>query len=259
MTNYVEADPNRPLIIDISKWQNDPVTPEYVDFAKMKERGVDGIIMKAGQGLYADRDFVTNWNLCKIHGIPVGSYWYYDNRVEPSRQAKVWADTLDVENGELWMWLDLEDRQAGVYAGWKNWYVMLAKLQELLPNAKIGIYTGHFYWTEFTIEKGIPISSLYWFRQFPLWLSWYGREPTKKTLPWDDWTIWQFTDFLDGESYGAESRELDGNYFNGSIEEYKSYFGLSGVTNPPEDTVSVLRGTLQIYSNGDTKWNTNAL
>lgn len=256
MTNFVQADPSKPLIIDVSKWQNDPVTPEYIDFAKMKSKGVDGVIMKAGQGLYTDRDFVTNWHLCKILGMPVGSYWYYDNRVDPSKQAKAWVDSLDVENGELWMWLDLEDRQAGVYAGWKNWYVMLAKLQDLLPNAKIGIYTGHYYWVEFTKQAGIPKASLRWFKQFPLWLASYGGDPLD-TDPWDGWTIWQFTDFLDGKSYGAESFELDGNYFNGTIEDFRNYFGLSGEI--PEETHPRTITVFDIYSNGDMQWNTKSL
>lgn len=258
MTSYVPADPRIPLIVDISKWQNDPATPEYVNFAKMKERGVQGIIMKAGQGLYPDRDFIINWHLCKVQGIPVGSYWYYDNRVDPMRQAEVWAKLVDVGSGELGLWLDLEDRQAGVCAGWKNWYVLLARLKELLPNAKIGIYTGHYYWVEYTIQKGIPSAALQWFKQFPLWLASYGGEPLD-TKPWDDWTIWQFTDLLDGKSYGVESFELDGNYFNGDFEQYKNYFGIGETIPQPEDTVSVLRGTIQIYSNGDMKWNTKSL
>jgi len=48
-------DPSRVLLIDISKWQDDPNTPSGVDFAKMKSRNVSGVIMKVGQGLYVDR------------------------------------------------------------------------------------------------------------------------------------------------------------------------------------------------------------
>lgn len=232
MTDFVIPDPSKPLLLDISKWQNDISTPQYPNFDTMKQRGVLGVIMKAGQAGWIDRDFLVNWENAKKAGMPRGSYWFYDNKVDPKIQAQKYLSVYP-ESGELGLWLDLESRIDGPYRGWRNWYNFITYVQQMLPRAKIGIYTGHYYWREFTKLSGIPAQSLQWFKQFPLWIAAYGGEPLP-TEPWgNDWLIWQFTDLLDGKSYGVESNELDGNYFSGTKEEYYEYFGLTESTDTP--------------------------
>lgn len=250
MANYFIPEPGKVLLVDISHWQDDPTTTQTVDFAKMKSMNVSGVIMKAGQGLYLDKSFLVNWGAAKRASIPRGAYWYYDNRVEPTKQAQTMiSSVVDISNGELGIWLDLEDRTEGVYKGWKNWYVFLSKIREAFPSIRLGIYTGHYYWVEFTQGSGIPKPSLDWFNQFPLWIASYGSSPLK-TAPWDNYTIWQVTDLLEGELYGVESKELDGNYFNGTLEEYKNYFSIDGGTVPPIEEPSMSQYSMKVVSNG---------
>lgn len=237
----VTPDPSKVLLIDTSKWQDDPTTIQNIDFEKMKSLGSSGVIMKVGQGLTKDRNYDTALTNALLSDIPVGGYWFYDNRVEPKRQAMNFASWALPSLLKLGLWLDLEDRQAGSYAGWNNWYIFLSKLRELCPDALIGIYTGHYYWIEYTVQAGIPSPSLIYFKRYPLWIADYDSAPLY-TIPWEnDWTIHQFTDLLDGIKYGAESKELDGNYFNGTLDEYHTFFKLGDYVppiDPPEEPMA---------------------
>ena len=253
MTNFVTPDPSKPLIVDTSRWQNDPDSPQDVDYAKMKSMGVVGVIMKAGQKDWIDRDFLVNWKNAGEAGLARGAYWFYDNSYNPKLQAEKFL-SLKLEEAELGVWLDLESRIGGQYMGWKNWYNFLVRLQQSIPRKLIGIYTGYYYWTEFTQGSGISKASLDWFKQFPLWIAAYGSEPIIPK-PWDDYTIWQFTDLLDGKSYGAESNELDGNYFIGTHEQYYEYFGISGEVPPtqPEEEKPNMLATYNCVTRFDVK------
>lgn len=192
--------------------------------------------MKVGQGLYVDRAWKSAASSALEDKMPIGGYWYYDNRVEPKRQAQIMAEAVGEYVLPLRLWLDLEDKKPGVYAGWKNWYVFLEKLKELMPGKKIGIYTGYYYWVERTIASGIPKGSLNYFNQFPLWIASYNATPLIPD-PWKpNYLIWQFTDLLDGKSYGAESKELDGNYLNTDTTFEKAFGVISSPTqNEPTD------------------------
>lgn len=249
MAIFVTPDPNKVLIVDISKWQDDPNTAKIVDFEKMKSKGVQGIILKCGEGNAIDRAFLAYVKELNYVGIPFGIYWYYNNKYPPRNQAKLLESTIRDNHiiPLLGVWLDLEDRNPGNYIGWKHWYDFLHELKiRLIPTRKIGIYTGHYYFTEFTQQAGIPSESLQWFAQFPLWIASYGYAP-RATKPWgDSWTLWQFTDVLDGLAYGAESKELDGNYFNGNLEEFKKFFNLDTVSTPERKLVK----TIYVYSDG---------
>lgn len=238
-------DQNKILIVDISKWQDDPDTPLGVDFALMKSRKVSGVIMKVGQGMYVDRAWEAAVRSALEDTMPIGGYWYYDNRVEPKRQAKVMADALRDYPLPLGLWLDLEDKQEGAYKGWKNWYTFLEKLKELMPGKKIGIYTGYYYWTERTVMSQIPKASLQYFKQYPLWIASYNAVPLIPD-PWKpDYLIWQFTDLLDGAYYGVESKELDGNYLNSDVS-FDETFGISNTVSK-EPTKKFIVG-LQEYA-----------
>lgn len=236
MTTFpVTPDPSKVLIIDTSRWQNDPDTPKNVDYSQMKSKGASGVIMKVGQGLEIDRDWKVNVENTILAELPRGGYWFYDNRIEPKRQAEKMASAVKEFPLELGLWLDLEHRIGGAYKGWKNWYTFLEKLHELLPSAKIGIYTGYYYWVERTVSSQIPKASLQYFKKYPLWIASYNAVQ-KIPAPWTEYTIWQFTDLLDGKLYGAESIELDGSYFKGNLEEYQAFFGLSELhpSNPSQ-------------------------
>lgn len=216
------------IIADISFWQyqyedntRQKITG-WIDFAKMRTQ-TPAVIIRAGQGSWIDIAFDVSWRNAKTAGLLRGSYWYYDNTVEPKKQAELYASKLSADSGELQMWCDLEDKRIPTlgqndYGTWKHWYTFLERLKVLMPDKKIGIYTGYYFWIENTIQKGIPSASLDYFKQFPLWLAWYGGVP-KVPKPWTEWLFHQFTDSGDGLAYGVQSKEIDLNYCDSAYLE----------------------------------------
>lgn len=215
MTNVLGA--------DISFYQDDPKTPMRVSFEQMRNGGANFAIIRAGQKDWIDRDFADNWKNARSI-IPRGSYWFYDSRADPKSQAELWASVLSSDAGELPLWCDFEDNYGGAWHGWRHWYDFITHLQNLMPGKEIGIYTGYYYWVENTIQKAIPIASLNWFAQFPLWVANYNVQKPMVPMPWQDWIFWQFTDNGDGTLYGVESLNIDLNYFNGTLEDFQSRF-----------------------------------
>ena len=196
------------IVTDISRYQ---YTPEKnVDFRVMRNEAA-AVIVKAGQGLVKDATFDIAWRDAKAAGLPRGSYWFYDSRVSPKRQAEKWVQFLNNELGEFGMWLDLEEVYGGPYAGFQNWYDFTARVFTLIPNAPLGIYTNFYYWTERTAM--LSKEKLDYFADFPLWIAAYNTDKPMIPAPWKDWFLWQFTGAGDGHKYGCPSKGVDLSYY----------------------------------------------
>ena len=219
---------------DISFYQDDNTTPEGVDFDKMKEHS-DFVVIRAGQNNWLDPDFKTNWLAAKKAGIPRGSYWFYDSRNEPKKQAELWRDALGDDQGELPLFADFEDNYGGPYAGWKKWYAFLEYLKDAMPEKEIVLYTGYYYWKDNAPDPNTHASSLEYFHQYPLWIARYGASKPLVPAPWreDEWTFWQYTEHGDGTKYGVESLGIDLNYYNGTSEEFRERFKISDMPSTP--------------------------
>jgi GH25 family lysozyme M1 (1,4-beta-N-acetylmuramidase)/uncharacterized protein YgiM (DUF1202 family) len=222
---------------DVSFYQDDPETPQGIDFFKMRD-SAGYVIVRAGQNLWADTDFKGNWREAKLAGLPRGSYWFYDSRADPKRQAELWVQQFGGDFGELPLFGDFEETYNGKYKGWKNWYTFLERLKQLLPAGKeIGIYTGYFYWLENAPSPTYEAANLQYFHKYPLWIANYGNPKPMIPKPWADneWSLWQFTDNGNGGLYGVESGNIDLNYFNGDLTAFRARFKLgdSPLPDPP--------------------------
>lgn len=217
------------LLLDVSKWQG------VIDFVKMKAAGMHGVIIKCGQ-ILKDPQFDNSWLRAKQAGIPRGTYWFFDSRQHPLKQAADWWNWIKADKGELMHFADYEENYAGTYKGWKNFKIFLQEFQRLssLPSSKIGIYTGYYYWIA---NSPTTLVELNWFAQFPLWLAWYTSNPANVLIPkpWTALILWQYGTPANGEKYGAESIEIDENNFNGDALAYKTRFALpdGSVILPP--------------------------
>jgi GH25 family lysozyme M1 (1,4-beta-N-acetylmuramidase) len=219
---------------DISTWQDAPSIPGVIDFQKMRDYGGRFVIIKAGQGNWKDPDFDVSWKNAK--GIlPRASYWFYDNRYPPKEQAEKYFEII---KGDLegMCWLDLEDRQVGIYSGWRGWYDFIVALKEIYPGAQIGIYSNFFYIVE--MFSFATREQREYFGKYPLWLANYGADPFKPDysrvlipLPWLEYLMLQTGTPAIGLEVGVESHDIDYNQFNGDEAKYRQYFG--GITEPP--------------------------
>ncbi|MBT3337200.1 MAG: SH3 domain-containing protein [Anaerolineae bacterium] len=218
---------------DVSFYQDDNETPEGIDFTKMKARS-DFVIIRAGQNQWIDPDFMTNWVAAKEAGLPRGSYWYYDSRIEPQRQAELWRDALGDDRGELPLFADFEENYGGPYGGWRKWYAFLEYLKDVMPEKEIVVYTGYYYWKENAPSADTHASSLEYFHQYPLWIANYGVNKPNVPAPWgeNEWILWQYTEHGDGPGYGVESLGIDLNYFNGDSVAFRERFNISDAPPP---------------------------
>jgi hypothetical protein len=94
------------------------------------------------------------------------------------------------------------------------------------------IYTGAFFWNAYGTQADV-------WKNYPLWIASYSDEAymldkMKDLTPWDNWHFWQFTSKGDGKKFGAESLDLDKNWFNGSLEDLYRFANISDpVPQPP--------------------------
>lgn len=217
---------------DVSFYQDEPSTPQGIDFVKMRQ-AADFVIIRAGQNLWVDSDFKTNWREAKKAGLPRGSYWFYDSRADPKRQAELWIEQLAGDLGELPLFADFEETYNGPYKGWRKWYDFLERLKQLAGDKEIGIYTAYYYWRDNAPNATTEATSLEYFHQYPLWIANYGVAKPSVPKPWgeNEWTFWQFTETGDGKLYGVESKGIDLNYFNGDRAAFLARFKLSAPAN----------------------------
>jgi GH25 family lysozyme M1 (1,4-beta-N-acetylmuramidase) len=217
---------------DVSFYQDDPETERGIDFVKMAAPA-DFVIIRTGQNLWVDPSFKMNWREAGLAGLPRGSYWFYDSRVEPKRQAELWVQQFAGDFGELPLFADFEEAYGGIYKGWKNWYTFLERVKSLVGGKEIGIYTAFFYWRDNAPAAGT--ANLEYFHQYPLWIANYAVTKPAVPKPWasDEWLFWQFTEGGDGKLYGVESNGIDLNHFNGTLAQLKARFQIPDPIPPP--------------------------
>lgn len=224
------------ILTDVSFYQDE------IDFTIMRQAGAKGTIIRAGQNLWRDPKFDQNYSRAKNASLPRGSYFFYDSRVDPIQQARLWASILAGDYGELDHAADYEENYKGPYGGWVNLYKFINEFQMKtgLPDERVPIYTGYYYWLSAgKAPLGIP-ESMAWFKRHPLWLAWYTSNPeyVKIPEPWDNASFlrWQYTASGNGTFYGVGSAEIDLNNHNGDEANFRARYGLGGTLPQPPPT-----------------------
>jgi len=168
-------------VSDISHHQGYPPNFRVVDFEKMKLWGMLGCIMRASHGSIQDNAFTYNWPACKPV-LPRSSYHYYENYIEPKRQAEKYWSMIEHDNTGM-MWLDLEDPYLGAYYHWDYWYQWLERLKTLSGATydDVGIYSGRAYIIE--SFRTMPTATRAYFKQYKFWLADYGAKGSNPLLP----------------------------------------------------------------------------
>lgn len=198
----------------------------YVDFVKMKTK-TPAVIIRAGQKSWVDRTFDISWQRAKDADLLRGSYWFFDSRANPKRQAELYVQTLGRDTGELPLWADFEDRYGGEFHGWRHWHDFIERIKQLLPNKMIGVYTNYYYWKENTSAPLATKAERDYFLQYPLWVANYTlADKPQVPTPFDSWALWQYTDNGDGKAYGVQSGNIDLNYFDGNMDDFLKMFNV---------------------------------
>ncbi len=209
------------LGIDVSSWQDNNATPQRVNWELAKSKGAVFAFIRCCNGFTKDEDFQYNWGAAKEAGLLRGAYIFHDYRVSPSGQAKFFASNLKDDPGELPPVLDIE-KYWKPYPAQKGWLNAIQVMTATLKDE--GFKRTIFYSNPDTILYTLsPIPD--WLAELPLWIANYGVDQpmTKAVAPWKKWTFWQFSAKGDGEAFGMESKNVDMDYFNGSVSDLQAF------------------------------------
>jgi lysozyme len=202
---------------DISTWQDTELIPGEVDFVKMKNAGADFVIFKVSQSTFKDQVFMDSWIDAK--GIlPRGGYHWLSWNKTGLEQAKYFCDALSKDMPEiLHPVIDFEDRIGVPQNANGHLWNALDYIEDQLHLIGM-IYTSPYYWMEFGSKDKA------WAR-YPLWIANYYVTKPMIPAPWTNWTMWQYTPKGDGKKYGAESLQIDMDYFNGDMSQFIKWCG----------------------------------
>ena len=195
---------------------------EHPDFIQMAKHA-DGTILRAGQGGWIDRVFKANAKASGGH-LPRGAYWFYDGRFKPVNQVDLLLDAIDGVILELPIFGDYERSYGGPYDGWKGYYDFMRILGDALPDQRLGVYTGYYYWREM-----VPESAHSLFADYYLWEANYNKlEWVKIPKPWTKMDMWQYSEQGDGIKFGLDplvKKAIDLNQFMGDDAAWAEFGG----------------------------------
>ncbi|MDP2966317.1 MAG: glycoside hydrolase family 25 protein [Pelolinea sp.] len=227
--------------IDVSHWQDDKSTPQKMDFTKAVKMGAKFVFIKVSERGGIDRDFEYNWKAAKDAGLLRGGYHLLRWDLSGLLQARIFCDILGNDLGELPPVADFEaPNQGSLYPSNSLLEQFLVEV-ETITDKKPMLYTSPGYWGIHGRNKYTKMFDAKW-AYYNLWVAHYMRVYTPgvskpdELEPWKSnkkpWTFWQYTNVGDGIAYGAESKGIDLNWFNGSWEELKIFAGIND-NNPP--------------------------
>ncbi len=207
----------RTIGMDVSHWEGIidwPVASRYLGFAYYK--CTDGVS-------YVDPTFYLNRAGCIEFGLAHAPYHFYQPALDPVAQAEHFIHTAG-QNYPRYI-VDVEEPE-GVDEGLPGKLLtFLLCCAQLTGGVKPAIYTSPGYWNEYVRPKPA------WAKNYDLIVAHYTAEHIP-TLPlgWDQWRIWQFSDFYFAPGCNTE---IDGDWFNGTLEQCRQWFGNYRQVDPP--------------------------
>ena len=189
--------------IDISHYQG----KINWDKVKTSSHPIEFVFVRATMGKNRkDSKFLENWKNAQKHNYVRGAYHYYRPSENSTKQFNNFKSVVRLETGDFIPILDIEKEsifgRKNLRKGILNWL----KLAEEAYGVKPMIYTGLSFYNN--ILKGHV-------NNYPIWIAAYsGKHRVKNT----DWMFHQFTEKV---IVNGIREYVDGNDFNGTLEDLK--------------------------------------
>lgn len=226
--------------IDISHWNLPPV-----DLSRMRDvYNLSFVIIKGCDGSLRSRYSTEHVATANATGLPWGFYdWLYPgNRVSIPSQTDAWAAQAHEFHPPMGIFIDAE---------WTRYAGQAANPSATdLRAAHIAIRNKYFRPATTYTAKGYADQYLRGFdwTQEEFWVASYGGSAPLMPLGAVNHKFWQFTGMLDGRALdGNGNAELDGDYWNGTLDEFNTRYGIAGTPFP---TGPVKVKTIRVFSDG---------
>jgi GH25 family lysozyme M1 (1,4-beta-N-acetylmuramidase) len=200
--------------IDVSYYQGD------IDWNAVAADGISFAWVRVSHSTqFFDPQFDANLAGARAAGIHTGVYQYFEPGEDPIAQADFLLDHMGpLQPGDMPPMIDVESADTvapGPYAdAIRAWLDRVEEVTGLPPI----IYTGYYYWND---NVGTDE-----FVDHPLWIANYN--PGCPLIP-DYWGTWAFHQYCACESIAGISGDVDGDTFNGNLEDLVALGVGSGV------------------------------
>lgn len=197
-----------------------------VNWAAVNAEGLLFCIAKASDGVGTkDSMFETHRANAMKHGLIFGAYHFmrFGGLDAKTEAANFLKHTGGVRKGELPLTLDIEwDRKNPRYDESHEKLDEAGALEalEILERLEDATQVTPFVYCSWPFFEGIKRPERF-FRFLP-WVPAYRVTGPGVPPPWSSWAFWQWTDKHPAAQKIVGSANLDGNYFNGTLEQLRS-------------------------------------
>lgn len=196
--------------LDISKWS------KQVDFVKLKELGVDFVIIRVGSYTNKDPYFEEYYAAAKAAGLDVGAYFftYSESKAEAIADAKRVAGWLEGKQFEYPIFFDIEDDENYDYYPSKFSKELITDMAHGFMTTMVeeGYYPGLYInndmlYDTFNSEKALRLYDV-WYARYP------ATQPTLAEIKANSsiYSMWQYMGRVKSFGNGAVEGECDINY-----------------------------------------------
>jgi len=222
------------LGFDVSKWQLE------MNWHKARSAGARFAFIRAGSistigGVcYTDYQFERNSRIAPDY-MPIGFYWYFRPQHDPIKQANYFCDLIMNKRYLMPPVLDLENNGDTLANDRMTPYeiTQAAKIFIIRVYERLGVwcllYSRSLWLNENTIEDEIWNLVDYWVARYKrLNNPWADGACIPRDFK--DWRVWQYSAGGNGRGpeFGAKSRSIDLDYFNGDEKDFADYIGKVG-------------------------------
>ena len=202
-----------------------------MDWHKARSAGARFAFVRAGSitlytgECYTDYQFERNAKIAPDY-MPIGFYWYFRPQYDPIRQARYFCNLIRSKRYVMPPVIDLETT-----GGEEPFEITDAAKQFVIEvynrlNIWCLMYSRALWLNENTISDEL-------WKILDLWIARYKKIPS----PWSDgyciprdyltWRFWQHSAGNNGRGaeFGAKSRSIDLDYFNGEAKDFDDYLG----------------------------------
>jgi len=202
---------------DISSWNDNPDNPEGINFRRMKNMGIDFVILRCSIGGYEDSRYKINIAKAKDAGLITGTFHYLTWRDNLQSQLNLIINLQKQYPPDIPIVIDVEERSgcpAQITAG--------KAIKSLLDSlrAELGVIPGVYTNVDSWMRMGYINEDIltYW-----LWVANWNVKTPRIPKPWQSWQFWQYTISSYGYMFGVQSKSIDMDTYNGTVDDLKAW------------------------------------